>query len=80
MKKNFLILVLLIITGSSVMYAKIKAAEATSMAKEVENARYEALAEKERADELASLAQQRAQEAVVKQAEVEALLRECQSK
>lgn len=80
MKKNFLIVVLLIVAGSSVMYAKIKADEATSMAKEVENARNEALAEKERADELASLAQQRAQEAVIKQEEIEALLRECQSK
>ncbi len=83
MKKNILIIILVIITTLSFIYAKIKADEATRERMASELARNEALAEKNRADILAKNAQEKAAEAL-SQADLAAKLseelQECQSK
>lgn len=83
MKKNILIIILILITSAFMFYAYLKANQAEQSRELSETARNEALMEKERADALADLAMARAAEATKNQAEAEQqrmLLEECQSK
>ena len=71
MKKNNLIILLAFTTLFFFAYAFIKADEAERAAMAADLAQQEALAEKQRADELADIAQMRAAEATMAQAEAE---------
>ncbi len=83
MKKNILIVILILITIFSMLYAYIKADEATKERMISELARNEALEEKKRGDAIANLAAARAAEAIQAKEEAEKLrnqLADCQSK
>ena len=71
MKKNILIIILTLTTLSFFASAFIKADEAEKAMMAAELAQQEALVEMERADQLAILAEQRAAEATMAQAEAE---------
>lgn len=71
MKKNILIIVMAFTTLFFFAYAFIKADEAEKAMMAAEAAQQEAEAEKERADQLTVLAEQRAAEAAMAQAEAE---------
>lgn len=74
MKKNILITLLAFTTLFFFAYAFIKADEAERAAMAADLAQQEALAEKQRADELADIAQMRAAEATVAQTEAERVM------
>ena len=74
MKKNILIIILLLISICSVIYAFIKADEASKQAIVANISQSEALAERERADVQAILAIDRAADAAAAQAEAERVM------
>ena len=80
MKKNIVIGILIIIIASFMVYAKIKADEATSMAQKAMEYQLEAEKERKRAGLQQQLTQQNAAEARAAQAEAERAIAECNAR